>query len=123
MAIEFVELDAARAARGVRLVLLGMVPSPWSEAAKGIFHVKGIDVVATRFRIGDDAVKAWTGIHNAPVVMFDDEPPRSHWADILGTSLRRCPRPERGAWRWSTSWPRLRGRAGAAAAGTWWATP
>ena len=88
MAIEFVKLDKARAARGVRLVVLGAVPSPWSEAAKGILHVKGIDALAVRYRLDDDALKAWTGVHNAPVLIYDDEPPRSHWADILALAER-----------------------------------
>jgi glutathione S-transferase len=84
MAIEFVKLEAARAARGVRLVVLGGVPSPWSEAAKGILHVKGIDALAVRYRVDNDSVRTWTGVQNAPVLMVDDEAPRSHWADILG---------------------------------------
>jgi glutathione S-transferase len=88
MAITFVDLDTARAARGVRMVVLAGVPSPWGEAAKAFFHLKGIDVTAVRLKPGGEAVKAWTGVHNAPVVMFDDDPPRSHWGDILALAER-----------------------------------
>ncbi len=33
---------------GLRMVVVGDVPSPWGEAAKGILHIKGIDWVAVR---------------------------------------------------------------------------
>jgi hypothetical protein len=33
---------------GVRMVVVGDVPSPWGEAAKGILHIKGIEWVAVR---------------------------------------------------------------------------
>jgi glutathione S-transferase len=86
--IRFVDLDEARAARGLRLVVLGALPSPWSEAAKGIFDVKEIDYLAVRFHPRDEQVRAWTGSHNAPVVLFDDEPPRTGWAEILALGER-----------------------------------
>lgn len=35
--MKFVDVTEARAARGVRLVVVGGVPSAWSEAAKGLF--------------------------------------------------------------------------------------
>jgi hypothetical protein len=40
MPIEFVDLEAARDAAGLRMVVVSGVPSPWGEAAKGILHVK-----------------------------------------------------------------------------------
>lgn len=81
--VKFVSTDEARAARGLRLVVLIGLPSPWSEAAKGIFEVKGLDYVAVKFAQRDETLRAWTATHNAPVVFFDDDPPRSGWADIL----------------------------------------
>jgi glutathione S-transferase len=86
--MRFAELEEARKARGVRLVVMTASPSPWSEAAKGIFHVKGIDGLLVRFGPKDDAVKQWTGWHNAPVLLVDDDPPRLHWGEILETSER-----------------------------------
>jgi glutathione S-transferase len=86
--VQFVDLDAARAARGLRIVVVAGVPSPWSEAAKGIFTVKGLDFVAVRKRPGDAELERWTGCNNSPVVMFDDEPARSGWADILALGER-----------------------------------
>ena len=38
----YVSITQARAAPGLRMACLRGVPSPWTEAAKGIFHVKGL---------------------------------------------------------------------------------
>src|SRR5262245_49248037 len=87
--MKFVPLEEARAAKGLRLVVVGSVPSPWSEAAKGIFHAKNLDVLLVRFNSTDETIKQWTGAHNAPVLLADDEPPRTHWSDILESAERR----------------------------------
>jgi glutathione S-transferase len=85
----FVDLETARSARGLRLIVIGTIPSPWSEAAKAILHVKAIPFVAVRLRRADvDAVAAWTGARNAPVALHDDEPPRTGWAEILALAQR-----------------------------------
>lgn len=70
------------------MAVLGSLPSPWSEAAKALFHVKRITVLAVRFRRGDEELKAWTGSHNLPVVFSDDEPPRTGWAEIVALAER-----------------------------------
>jgi glutathione S-transferase len=86
--MHFAELEQARNAKGLRLVVMGGVPSPWSEAAKGIFDIKGIEYLAVRFDPRDPEVKAWTGCHNAPVAMLDGEAARSGWAEILALGER-----------------------------------
>lgn len=91
----FVELDVARTSTGVRLVTVGGVPSPWSEAAKGIFRLIDIPFVAVRMMPGDKALREWTRSRNAPVVMHDDEPPRTGWADILELAERIAPKTAR----------------------------
>lgn len=88
MSLEFVDLDAARSAAGVRLVVSGLVPSPWSEAAKGLFRVGGVPVVAVRRMRDATELTAWTGIDNVPVVFHAQEPPRSHWAAITDLASR-----------------------------------
>jgi glutathione S-transferase len=89
----FVDLDTARTTRGLRLVVASGIPSPWSEAAKGIFRLEGIPFVAVRLGPFDKEVRQWTRARNAPVAMFDDEPARTGWADILELSQRLAPRP------------------------------
>jgi glutathione S-transferase len=88
LAMRFVEIEEARAARGLRIVIAGGVPSPWSQAAMGLFDMKGLDYLAVRLRPVADQVRAWTGSHNAPVVVLDDEPPRTGWADIVELAER-----------------------------------
>jgi glutathione S-transferase len=84
----FVDVATARAARGLRLAVSGVLPSPWSEAAKGIIHVKQIEALIVRFRRGDAELAGWTGATNVPVALFDDEPPRTGWAEILALAER-----------------------------------
>ena len=43
MPFAYVSVEEAIQRRGVRMVVVGNVPSPWGEAAKGILHIKGID--------------------------------------------------------------------------------
>lgn len=83
MTLEFVDVATARAARGVRMVVSGLVPSPWSEAAKGMFHVQGVPVLAVRSARDDADLAAFARADNVPVVMYDDEPPRTNWAQIV----------------------------------------
>jgi len=89
----FVELDEARAARGLRLVVTAGIPSPWSEGAKGLFDIKRADYLAVRLSPRDATVRAWTGHHNAPIALYDDEPPRGGWAEILTLAERIAPEP------------------------------
>ena len=93
MPIEFVDLEAAREAAGLRMVVVSGVPSPWGEAAKGILHVKGIPWKAVRLDQGDDAMAAWTGQRSGPVALLDDEAPRSGWMEILLLAERLAPTP------------------------------
>ena len=89
--MQFVDLAAAREHPGLVLVVSALVPSPWSEAAKGIAHIKGLDAVCVRGRPRDAELEAWTQSHNVPVAMYPDEPPRTGWAEILMLSERLNP--------------------------------
>jgi glutathione S-transferase len=87
-AIEYVDVATARKAPGVRIVVSGLVPSPWSEAAKGLFQIAKIPVLAVR-RMRDAAeLTAWTGVDNVPVVFHDAEPARTSWAAITTLAAR-----------------------------------
>ena len=86
--LTFVDLEEARAARGARMLAASALPSPWTEGAKGIFHVKQLPLRCVRFRRGDAAQAAWSGARNVPAVLFDDEPGRTGWAEILSLAER-----------------------------------
>jgi glutathione S-transferase len=89
--MRFATLEEARNARGLRLVVTAGVPSPWSETAKSCFDVKQIDYLAVRLTPRDADTRAWSSRHNAPVAMYDDEPPRSGWAEIAALAERIRP--------------------------------
>jgi glutathione S-transferase len=84
----FIDLATAREHSGLVLVVSGLVPSPWSEAAKGIAHVKGLNAALVRGKPRDPELEAWTRSHNVPVAMYQNEPPRTGWAEILMLSER-----------------------------------
>jgi glutathione S-transferase len=86
--IEYVDVAAARSAAGVRIVVSGLVPSPWSEAAKGLFRVANVPVVAVRRMRDAHDVTAWTGVDNVPVVFHNAEPARTNWAAITTLAAR-----------------------------------
>lgn len=93
MSVTYVDVEEAIARDGLRMVVVGDIPSPWGEAAKGIFHVKGIDWVAVRLAYDSDALKQWAGGRNGPVAIYGKEPPRDRWNDILLLAERLAPSP------------------------------
>lgn len=93
MPVQYVSVEDAIARKGLRMVVVGDVPSPWGEAAKGIFHLKAIDWVAVRLVYDSGPLKRWAGQRSGPVAIYDDEPPRAGWAEILLLAERLAPTP------------------------------
>lgn len=93
MPVNFVDFEKARDADGLRMVVVTGVPSPWGEAAKGILHVKGIPYQAVRLDQGSTAMAEWTGERTGPVAIYNEEAPRSGWAQILLLAERLAPEP------------------------------
>ena len=93
MAFSYVSIEEAMARRGLRMVVVGGVPSPWGEAAKGILHLKGIDWAAVRLAYDSEALRQWAGQRSGPVAVYDDEPPRAGWDEILLLAERLAPTP------------------------------
>ena len=91
--IEYLTPEEAIARSGLRMVVMGDIPSPWSEAAKGIFHIKNIPWAAVRLAYDSKPLKEWTGQRSAPVAVYNDEPPRDGWAEILLLAERIAPEP------------------------------
>lgn len=80
---------------GLRIVLVRGVPSPWSQAAKTILEIKGLDYVAAPLDIGgtNAEIAAWSGQNSAPVVAWRDGGPLNRWIDILLLAERLAPTP------------------------------
>jgi glutathione S-transferase len=93
--VDYVDIERARQESGLRLVLTANVPGPWGEAAKGVFHVKKIPYlpVAQAGGMLNEELLAWTGHDNAPQAVYDDEPARTGWAEILFLAERLEPAP------------------------------
>jgi glutathione S-transferase len=93
MTFEYVSVEEAMKRGGLRMVVVGDVPSPWGEAAKGILHIKGIEWVAVRLAYDSESLKQWAGQRNGPVAIYENEPPRPGWAGILLLAERLAPTP------------------------------
>src|ERR1700722_20730832 len=55
---------------GLRMVVVGGVPSPWGEAAKGLLHIKRIDWAAVRLRYDSEALEEGAGGRAGPVPLY-----------------------------------------------------
>ena len=93
MPFEYIGIDEAIARRGLRMVVVGGVPSPWGEAAKGILHVKRIEWAAVRLAYDSEPLKRWAGQRTGPVAIYEDEAPRARWDEILLLAERLAPAP------------------------------
>lgn len=93
MTFAYVSVEDAMKRGGLRMVVVGGVPSPWGEAAKGILHIKRIEWAAVRLAYDSDALKEWSGQRNGPVAIYGDERPRAGWAEILLLAERLAPEP------------------------------
>ncbi len=93
--ISYLSPAEAIAHKGLRLVIVQGMPSPWGQAAKTIFEIKGLDfVVAPLVMAGtNEEIVAWSGQNSAPVVAWKDEPPLNRWMDILHLAERLAPEP------------------------------
>ena len=91
----FVSVTAARALPGLRMVGIARIPSPWTEAAKGIFRIKRLPVVLACPQPEDppNAVADWAGDPSIPVVAYEKENLRTGWAQILLLAERLAPAP------------------------------
>jgi glutathione S-transferase len=93
MPFQYVSVDEAIKGSGVRMVVVGGVPSPWGEGAKGILHVKNIEWAAVRLVYDSEPLMQWAGQRSGPVLVYNDERPRAAWAEILLLAERLAPNP------------------------------
>ncbi|MEX6722994.1 glutathione S-transferase family protein [Parapedomonas caeni] len=93
--IDYLPIEAARAATGLRVAFTQGVPNPWGFGARAILDIKRIPYLAVAQEAGgaNDALKAWTGQTSAPVAMLDDERPRALWSEIVVLAEQLAPEP------------------------------
>jgi hypothetical protein len=92
MTFQYVSVDEAIKRSGVRMVVVGGVPSPWGEAAKGILHVKNIEWAAVRLVYDSEPLKEWAGQRSGPILMYNNERPSCRLG--RNSAALRAPRSE-----------------------------
>jgi len=91
---QYIDIDQAIGMAGLRVVLPPGIPGPWAEAVKGILYVKKIPFTRVRHDRTDYApLIRWTAQSSAPVMVYNDERPRSVWSDQLFLAERLEPNP------------------------------
>ncbi len=92
---QYIEVEQAVTMSGLRVVLSPGVPGPWSEAAKGILHVKQLPYTKVRQELGGEnlPLMRWSAQTTAPVFVYENERPRSLWNDQLYLAERLAPDP------------------------------
>ena len=93
MTFPYISVEDAIKRPGLRMVVVGGVPSPWGEAAKGILHIKRINWAAVRLVYDSEPLKDWAGERSAPIAIYDDEKPRSRWSENPLLAKRLSPEP------------------------------
>lgn len=93
MPFDYCDFSEAKEKQGLRLIVVRGIPSPWSEAAKGIFHLKSIPFTAVYYDPFDREMATWLGTPSAPVAVYNNEDPLSDWKDILALAEHLAPSP------------------------------
>ncbi len=90
-----ISISEARKLPGMRLLLLQGLPSPWSQAAKGIMEVKKIPYLRVHSMPDDppELLREWTGQESYPVAAWEQERPLSGWSEILFLAERISSQP------------------------------
>ncbi len=88
--MDYVDAERASTLPGLRLVLTAGVPGPWGESAKYVFALKRVPYTPVRQALGEasEALRRWTGHVNAPIAVYEEEAPRTQWAEILALAER-----------------------------------
>ena len=88
--MEYFSVAEAREMGGMRLVLSQGVPGPWGEAAKAVFRLKNIDYSPVAQQGGGENPELldWCGHRNAPVALYNNEPARVRWLEIVELAER-----------------------------------
>ena len=83
--MKYLSVAEARKLPGLRLVLTAHMPGPWGEAAKAVLGARKVEYVPVEQLAMEknEDLFAWTGMRNAPIAVYNDDPPQSTWHEIL----------------------------------------
>jgi len=93
--MDYLTVAEARTLPGLRVAFTRGVPGPWGVSAMAILDLKQIPYVAVAQEAAgaNEELREWTGQNSAPVAMYENERPRSGWAEILMLAERLAPEP------------------------------
>jgi glutathione S-transferase len=93
--MEYTDAAVARTLAGVRLILTVGFPGPWGQSIKKMFEYKGISYLPVAQYAGqpNEALQAWVGVRNAPVIVKDNERPLTTWSEAIMFAERQAPTP------------------------------
>ena len=93
--MEYLSVKEARDMSGLRMALSVGGPFAFGQAAKSIMEIKDIPYHAVTQLPGqsNDELYEWTGFRNAPVLVYEDEPAKAGWPEILYLAERINPLP------------------------------
>jgi glutathione S-transferase len=93
--MHYIDVGKAREMPGLRLVLTSGVPGPWGEGIKKVLEYKNLEYtpVAQYGGQANDELVAWTGVRNAPVIIYDSGPPLIGWSEMILFAERMAPTP------------------------------
>jgi len=93
--MDYLTVAEARTLPGLRVAFTSGVPGPWGVSAMAILDLKQIPYVAVAQEAAgaNEELREWTGQNSAPVAMYENERPRSGWAEILMLAERLAPEP------------------------------
>jgi hypothetical protein len=83
--MKYLKVAEARNLPGLRLVLTAYMPGPWGEAAKAVLGARKVEFIPVEQLAMEknEELFEWTGMRNAPIAVYNDEPPQSTWHEIL----------------------------------------
>ena len=93
MALNYVDINEAINADGLRLVLVQGMPSAWGIAVRGMMDYKGLNYTLGPQKPMQEnpELLTWSGTNSGPVVAWKDEQPINRWDDILVLLERLAP--------------------------------
>ena len=88
--MHYYTVTEAREMDGLRLALTVQSPGPWGIAARAMFDLRGVPFVPVRqdAMAPNESLVEWTGRRNAPVAVWNDEPPVDGWLEIVNLAER-----------------------------------